>query len=90
MALGYTQDEVSNMEDPRLVVALHKAAQWDRLQAQKPLAQQKVTKAATVSKPGASTPANSTTAVREKALRARLKQTGNVNDAAALLASRMR
>lgn len=90
VALGYTQREIAELADPRLVVALHKAAQWDALQAQKPAAQNKIAKAPAVVKPGASTSQNTSTAVREKALRARLKQTGNVNDAAALLMTRMR
>lgn len=90
ISVGFSQAEVANMTDPRLVVALHKAAQWDKLQSGKSLAQKKVGKATPVVKPGASTSSNSTTAVREKALRARLKQTGNVNDMAALLIHKMR
>jgi hypothetical protein len=90
VAVGFTKDEIANMADPRVVVALHKAAKWDKLQAQKPGVNQRVSKAPPISRPGAQSSNNSNTAVKDKALRARLKTTGNVNDAAALLLSRMR
>lgn len=84
-ALGYTKDEISNFEDPRLVVALHKAAQWDRLQSQKPGATAKVTKAPPVAKPGSNSAQNNSAVVKLKAQRARLKQSGDYRDAVSLL-----
>lgn len=47
--LGATE---SHLYDPVFLHALHKAAQWDRLQADKPKAMQKVAAAPTVLKPG--------------------------------------
>jgi hypothetical protein len=43
----------AHMYDPVFLEALHKAAQWDRLQADKPKALQKVAEAPRVLKPGA-------------------------------------
>lgn len=83
--LGYTQDEISNMEDPRLVHALHKAAQWDRLQATKPQASSKTGKAPPVARPGSNNSANNAAVAQQNALRARLKKSGDYKDAAALL-----
>ena len=90
VALGYTQDEVANMEDPRLVVALHKAAQWDRLQASKPATQNKVAKAAPIVRPAGSDSQRTEAQSKHIAARARLKKTGSVDDFAAALLTRMR
>jgi hypothetical protein len=90
VSLGYSPQELSDNKDTRLIVALHKAAQWDKLQASKQATTNKVSKAAPVVKPGASVATNNAAVAKEKALRARLKQSGNVNDAAALLLQRMR
>lgn len=50
---GYTQEELSQLMDPRLVVTLWKAAQWDQLQAGKPAITNRASQAAPVIKPGA-------------------------------------
>lgn len=52
--LGYTDAELANSYDHRLVIALHKAAQWDALQASKPGVTQRANAAPRVVKPGAS------------------------------------
>ena len=88
--LGYTDEEVASLNDPRLVVALHKAAQWDRLQANKPQATNKAGKAPPVTRPGSNTTANNAAVAKQNALRARLKKSGDLKDVAALLESRMR
>lgn len=50
---GYTQDEIANVRDPRLVVTLWKASQWDALQASKPTVTKRTAQSAPVPKPGA-------------------------------------
>lgn len=56
-AQGYQDHELQQLYDPRHVQTLWKAAQWDKLQAGKPLANQRASTAAPVVKPGASNPA---------------------------------
>lgn len=50
---GYTQHEMENLADPRLVVTLWKASQWDQLQASKPAVTKRAAAAGPVNKPGA-------------------------------------
>lgn len=50
---GYTQEELQSLMDPRLVVTLWKAKQWDSLQASKPTITNKASQAAPAVKPGA-------------------------------------
>ncbi len=56
VALGYTDQEMSTIADPRIMHALYKAAQWDALQAAKPQAMKKVAQAPAAVKPSAPTP----------------------------------
>lgn len=81
--LGLSPDEVSQIYDHRLVLALHKAAKWDALQAKKPAVQAKVS-AVKAAKPGsaAQQPSRVTEATRAKQ---RLAKTGRVEDAARAL-----
>lgn len=51
---GYSEVELSQVNDPRFVEALWKASQWDKLQSQKGKALQQTAKAPPVLKPGAS------------------------------------
>jgi len=88
--LGYTDEEVGNLHDPRLVVALHKAAQWDRLQANKPQATNKAGKAPPVARSGSNVSANNAAVAKQNALRARVKKSGDLKDVAALLETRLR
>lgn len=90
VSLGFTKEELASNSDPRFIVALHKAAQWDRAQANKSVVANKVSKAAPAVKAGSSNASNNSAVAKEKALRARLKQTGSLNDAAALLLQRTR
>lgn len=55
LAEGYTRDELDRLIDPRLVVTLWKASQWDKLQASAPQVKNKAAQAAPVVKPGATT-----------------------------------
>lgn len=89
-ALGITPQEFkSRFADPRIIALTHKAAKWDALQAGKPKAVEAANKAPPVVKPGVST-GNSAAVSKEKALRQRVKASGDVRDVAALLAHRMR
>lgn len=51
---GYTPEEINLVRDPRLVVTLWKASQWDALQASKPGVMKRTAQSAPVVKPGAS------------------------------------
>jgi len=51
---GYQQEELAKIVDPRLVVTMWKAMQWDRLQASAPGVQNKTARASPVIRPGAS------------------------------------
>ena len=50
---GYTSEELTKVIDPRIVVTLWKAQQWDSLQASKPGITNKAQQAAPVVRPGA-------------------------------------
>lgn len=75
LSLGYTEQELSTIADPRIMHALYKAAKWDALQANKPKALQKVAQAPAAVKPAA--PQHRTT---NQAAAERLKATGNPRD----------
>jgi hypothetical protein len=81
-SLGLTPEEVNDIFDHRLVVALSKAAKWDALQAKKPTVQAKVD-AVKTAKPGAAShraPVSDLTRSKQ-----RLAKTGRMQDAAAAL-----
>ncbi len=75
LSLGYSEQELATIADPRIMHALYKAAKWDALQEAKPKALQKVAQAPTAVKPAA--PQRRTT---NQAAAERLKQTGNPRD----------
>ena len=77
LEMGYTEQELSTVADPRLMHALYKAAKWDALQAAKPQAMKKVAEA-----PKAITPKAPTPARQHRNLEAakRLKQSGRPED----------
>lgn len=60
---GYTRDELDRIVDPRIIVTLWKARQWDSLQASKPEVTKRAAQAAPVMKPGATQSAPSKLAV---------------------------
>ena len=49
---GYTRDELDRLVDPRIVVTMWKASQWDALQESKPRITNKAAKAQPVVRPG--------------------------------------
>ena len=85
-SLGITPQEFkARFADPRIIAAVHKAAKWDSLQANKSTAVQTAQKAPPVVKPGAANP-NAAAVARDKSLRERLHKSGDLRDAARLLA----
>jgi small-conductance mechanosensitive channel len=80
--LGFTDEELGHMYDARIVRALWKANQFDKLQAGKSAALATVQKAPPVVKPGAVN--NTAAASKQKALLQRHKTEGSVQSAAAL------
>lgn len=83
-SIGFTDQELSQVYDSRAVLALYKAAQYDKLMANKGAATKKVATAPKTIRPGTSNP-QSSESERVKKERAKLRQTGNKKDAARLL-----
>lgn len=82
--LGYSDDELVNLTDPRAFKVLHEAAQWRALQAKKPGVQQQVKAAPPkASKPGkAAVPAS-----KQEAAWRNMQAKGDVNSLAAFIAA---
>jgi hypothetical protein len=74
---GYSTEEIANANDPRAIVILNKARQWDELQANKPKPTAQRT-GPQVASAGSAPVANN----QHLRARQRLAQTGSVNDAA--------
>jgi len=88
--LGFSAEEIkTKLADSRILQAIHKAAKWDALQRTKPGAVAQAQKAPPILKAGAVNP-NAQANTRDKALRQQVKKTGNLNDVARLLASRIK
>ena len=84
-ALGFTDAEIKGrFADPRVLHAVYKAAKWDALQAQKGKSLEAAKAAPPVLKPGASKGPGAAAGQKAKDARARLKQSGSVQDAARL------
>jgi hypothetical protein len=66
---GYTQDELSRIIDPRIVVSLWKASQWDALQSSKAGVLNKAQQAAPVVRPGATQKSVSRVQAAENAIK---------------------
>ena len=81
---GFTDQELSQVYDSRAVLALYKAAQYDKLMANKGAATKKVAVAPKTIRPGTSNPQSSENEAMKKE-RAKLRQTGNKKDAARLI-----
>jgi hypothetical protein len=80
LSYGYTPEDLANITDARLVVALHDAMQWRALQAKQKTVMQKVADAPRVVKPNAPQPRKTNQAAAE-----RLRKTGRIEDLASLL-----
>ena len=81
--VGFTDEELSQVYDSRHVLVLHKASQWDKLQASKSGVKKKVAKAPKTIKSGAKVKQSVTD--RTKKLQRKLMQTGDARDAAAMI-----
>ena len=79
---GFSDDELANVFDSRAVLTLYKAMQYDKLKASQPAIAKKVNEAPKVMKSGVSQPRDSGSEEIKK-LKARVRQTGRVADAAA-------
>ncbi len=84
--VGFAEAEVKNFTDPRAIELAWKAAQWDRLQAAKPVAQKKVAEVPPVAKPGSQATTESKASTQSKALREKFAKTGDVRDLTKLFA----
>ena len=82
-AQGFTDQELSQVYDSRAVLALYKAAQYDKLMANKGVTSKKVANAPKTIRPGTSNPQSSENETVKKD-RAALRQSGNKKDAARL------
>jgi Tfp pilus assembly protein PilN len=82
-SIGFTDQELSQVYDSRAVLALYKAAQFDKLMANKGAATKKVATAPKTIRPGTSNPQSSENEAMKKE-RAKLRQTGNKKDAVRL------
>jgi hypothetical protein len=86
--LGYTEDEMAEVYDPRFVRLAWKAAQFDKIQAGKPAAVAKANAAPPVIKPGVSTGQSAAKESQYKQQREKFRKSGDVRDAAKLLLMR--
>lgn len=82
--LGYSAEEIGQVSDARAIQALHKAMMYDQIMAGKTKVEAKVKKAKPLIKAGAKKPQN-TAAKQAQKQRAKLKKSGSMEDAAALL-----
>jgi hypothetical protein len=80
---GFTDKELSQVYDSRAVLALYKAAQYDKLMANKGATSKKVATAPKTIRPGTSNPQSSDNEALKKE-RAALRQSGNKKDAVRL------
>jgi len=79
--LGYSDQELANATDSRAVLALWKAAQYDKLVQSKPGVNKKVSEAPKLLKPGTATGKSLSTEAAKQDF-ARLRKTGSRQDAA--------
>lgn len=87
---GYKPEEVATWIDPRAIKLLHKAHQFDQLQAEKtaPSADKRVSVPPKVVRPGAAQNVNQQ-AQREQSAMKQLQSSGKIQDAAAVIRQRM-
>ena len=86
---GYKADEVAQWMDPRAIKLLHAAAKARQAVPAKPSPDKKVVVAPKTVKPGASVQQSQAQQSQARAMK-QLQQSGRIEDAAAIIASRMR
>lgn len=89
-SLGFSDTELAQVSDPRVVRLLHKAQQYDALVASKPAVTKRVSEAPKVVKPNAAGSAQSIQRTQADEAMKRLDRTGTVDSAAQALLARMR
>jgi len=88
VSAGYKPEEVGQWIDPRAIKLLHKAHLYDKLQAGKPSPEKKVVVAPKVVRPGASQQGGQAQQQAAGAMK-RLQASGKIEDAAAVIRSRL-
>ena len=88
MNKGFTEQEVNTLIDARSVDVLHKAMMYESLLAAK-IANKKAKVVPKMQKPGTPSTKSEVNSEKVKQTRARLKRTGKVDDAAAVIKSLM-
>jgi hypothetical protein len=82
---GFSEQEVNQTYDHRLIVMIRDAAAYRALQAQKPVVQKKVEQAAPMQRPGKRVSSSEQQSQARVEKFNRLRRTGSVDDAAALI-----
>lgn len=85
---GFSRDEIMGASDHRLLVLAEKARRYDEGQTKTDVARKKLAKVPKVMKPGASKPSDQLGREKADKLTARLRQTGSLDDAYAVLQAR--
>ena len=89
MTNGYRPEELSNLADHRALLLAHKAMMYDRMEAQGKVIEKKVKKLPKMLKSGVKPNSAGRKKAALKDKMARLKRSGSVDDAAALLLDRL-
>lgn len=82
---GFEPDDVANTQDHRLIVMARKAMLFDEMQQKTDVTKKRVQKIPKVTKPGAPKSAEQQGSDQRRALKGRLKKSGSLEDAYALL-----
>lgn len=85
---GYKREEVASWVDPKAFQLLHDAHQFRQLKATKPIVDKRVVSVPKVVKPGSSQPVSRKQSEASEAMK-RLKGSGKIEDAAAVIRSRL-
>ena len=86
-SIGFSDDDLAAVDDDKPLLILHKARLWDESQKRRPKVEEKLERAIEAIKPSATRPATPTKKV--DAYRAKLTNSGSIDDAANLLNSLM-
>jgi hypothetical protein len=87
--MGFTDEQLSNFTDHRLVILSRKAALWDKAKAAKPEAK-KVKQRPKSAKPAAATTTQDRANAKKQDARSKVRKTGNMRDAQAAIKSLLR
>ena len=87
---GFSQEEVANTIDDRMIRVLHDAMQLRELKDKKSIVDKKVADVPKVLKPGTQQSKSLVNAEKDKELRTNLRKSGSVEDLAAILRARQR